>query len=142
MTIRTRRRSGAWLPAAAVALAFAGCATTGPYSEVTGEGLAQQTANEEDVLVLGVDGRLILSGTKTERVEPGQRLMLLGTVRQDRRSRGSSTTVPLNVKPCMRYYFVAAHENMTTVHPWQLVLKKVEPIEGCVAEPPAAKPAG
>jgi hypothetical protein len=126
--------------AVALALLGASCATTAPYAEITGEGLSQSTNNEEDVLILGIDGRMDMSPGKTMMIEPGQRSVLLGTVRQDRRNRGASALVPLNAKPCLRYYFIAQHESMSLVHPWKLVLKKVEPIDDCVRQFPMHAP--
>lgn len=127
--------------------ALMGCATTGPYAEVTGDKLERADGHEEQVLVMGVDGKLDVRGSLTETMEPGLRMVLLATARQDRRGTNSSSVVPLNAKPCLRYYFVARHESMFAVQPWKLVLKNVEPIPECVAKypqhtPVPAKPAG
>lgn len=131
------------------ALTLVGCATTEPYAEIIGDRTSRTDVNEEEVLILGIDGRLDMSPSTSMMIEPGQRTVLLGTVRQDRRSKGASGVVPLNAKPCLRYYFLAQHESMTSVHPWKLVLKKVEPIPECVSTfpqhapvPAPAKPAG
>jgi hypothetical protein len=130
-----------------LAVAVAGCATTGPYAEVTGEKLERADGHEEQVLIMGVDGKLDVRGSLSETIEPGQRSVLLATTRQDRRGMNASAVVPLNAKACLRYYFVARHESMLAVHPWKLVLKNVEPIPECVARfpqhaPVPAKPAG
>lgn len=127
--------------AVATAIALGGCVTTGPYAIVEGERMARADAFEDDVLIYAVDGKLDMAPGKTQRLEPGQRELLLGTVRQDRRSAGSATVVALNAKPCLRYYFVSRHESMSQVHPWKLVLKNVEPIPECVAKYPDQAPA-
>ena len=116
------------------------CATSKPYAEVTGEKIGRGDGFEEQVFVMGIDGSLTLSRSLSEIIDPGFRTILLATTRQDRRSKGSSTVVPLNAKPCLRYHFVARHESLSEVHPWQLVLKNVEPIPECVAKFPQHKP--
>lgn len=128
------------LSMAAAVLVLAGCATPGPYAEVTGERINRADPNEEDVLILGVDGQLELSATKTIQVEPGVRTMLLGTARLDRRGESASGVVPLNAKACLRYHFVARHESMSQIQPWKLVLKNVEPIPECVSKYPGSAP--
>ena len=90
--------------------------------------------------MMGIDGTLTLSRSLSETIDPGFRTILLATTRQDRRSKGSSAVVPLNAKPCLRYHFVARHESLSEVHPWQLVLKNVEPIPECVAKFPQHTP--
>ena len=127
-------------PLIAIALLLAGCATRGPYAEVVGERIARADPFEEDVLVMGVDGHLELPPEKTLQIEPGPRQVLLGTVRGDRRGQDSSGIVPLNAKPCLRYFFVARHESMSALHPWRLVLKDVQPIPECVAQFPGQAP--
>lgn len=119
-----------------------GCATPGPYAEVTGELITRADFNEEPVIVLAVDGVQDVRGSRRARVEPGQRLVLLATARRDTGvgARKKDATVPLNAKPCLRYHFAARHESMTLVEPWQLVLKSVEPIPECVAKFPGAAP--
>jgi hypothetical protein len=123
-----------------LAAGLAGCATPGPYAEVSGEKVLRADLNDEQVLVMGVDGRLIPRGALTETLEPGLRMVLLATTRRDRRGENPSSVVPLNAKPCLRYYFVARHESMSDVQPWQLVLKNVEPIPECVAKYPQHQP--
>jgi hypothetical protein len=130
----------------AFASLLVGCATSSPYAEVSGEKVAKADGYEEEVYILGIDGKLDLTGSKTAFVEPGQRLLMLGTTRQGRSRNSASAYVPLNAKPCLRYYFVARHESMTNVEPWSIVLTNVEPIPECVAKfpgsaPVAAKPA-
>ena len=53
------------------AAAVGGCATPGPYAEVTGERLSVSDATEEPVQIVGVGGRLLTSGPTTVAVEPG-----------------------------------------------------------------------
>lgn len=117
-----------------------GCATQGPYAEITGEKIGRADSFEEQVLVMGVDGKLDLTGSLTQTVEPGFRLVLMDTTRTHRRSKDTSVVMPLTAKPCLRYYFVARHESMSAVGPWQLVLKNVEPIPECVVKFPQHKP--
>lgn len=124
-----------------IAFTLLGCATQGPYAEITGEKIGRADSFEEQVLVMGVDGKLDLSGSLTQTVDPGLRLVLMETTRTHRRSKDSSVVVPLTAKPCLRYYFVARHESMSAVGPWQLVLKNVEPIPECVAKFPQHMPA-
>lgn len=123
-----------------LALLVAGCATPGPYAEVTGERTARADPHEESVIVMGVDGTLDPVGSETATIEPGFRTVLLATARKDRRGQRPMATVPLNAKPCLRYFFVARHESMTLVDPWRLVLKDVQPIPECVAKYPDAAP--
>jgi hypothetical protein len=136
-----------WVVGAAISVALAGCATTGPYAEVTGERLARADGREEEVVIVGIDGKLDLTRPKRSFIDPGQRMVLLDTVRQGKRRRDTSVIVPLNAKACLRYHFVARHETMTAVDPWDLVLTNVEPIPECVAKfpdhapVPATKPA-
>ena len=117
-----------------------GCATTGPYAEVTGERIERADGKEEPVLVMGVDGKLDVMGSMTKTIDPGLRMVLLATTRQDKRGANPSGVVPLNAKPCLRYYFVARHESVFAVRPWQLVLKNVEPIAECIAKYPQHTP--
>jgi hypothetical protein len=121
-----------------------GCATQGPYAEVSGEKIESADTLEEQVRVLGVDGKLNAPSSLTLTIEPGLRMVLLDTTRRHRMGKGkgkdSSIVVPLNAKPCLRYYFVARHESMSAVDPWQLVLKNVQPIPECVARFPLHKP--
>jgi hypothetical protein len=77
----------------------------------------------------------------TQTIEPGFRRILVDSARPGRRAIGSSMVVPLNAKPCHRYYLVAVHENMTAVEPWELLVKEVELIPECVAKFPSAVPA-
>lgn len=117
-----------------------GCATQGPYAEVSGEKIGRADSFEAQVLAMGVDGKLDVPGSLTLTLEPGLRMVLLDTTRRHRKSKDSSVVVPLNAKPCLRYYFVARHESMSEVDPWQLVLKDVQPIPECVARFPQHKP--
>ena len=119
---------------------LAGCAAPGPYAEVTGDKITRADAREERIRLLGVDDKLELTRTMTQTIEPGFRRILMDSARQGRRSKASSMVVPLNAKPCHRYYFVAVHENMTAVEPWELLLKEVEVIPECVAKFPHTAP--
>lgn len=125
---------------ALAALAVAGCATPGPYAEVTGERVARADPYLSAVVVQGVDGVLDIKGSTSERLEPGLRQVMLATTRVGRRGESTAAVVPLNAKPCLRYFFVAQHESMTLVTPWKLVLKDVQPIPECVAQFPDAAP--
>ena len=123
-----------------IAGALTGCATSRPYAEVSGEKVTRADPREEEVFVTAVDGKLDLTGSKTAFIEPGQRLLVLDTARQGRSRNRTGAYVPLNAKPCLRYYFVARHESMTEVEPWALVLTNVEPIPECVAKYPEHPP--
>ena len=118
------------------ALAVSGCATPGPYAEVTGERLSVSDATEEPVQIVGVGGRLLTSGPTSVAIEPGTQMLLVRTTRRDGRRVGPDAMLPLNAKPCMRYYVVAKHESQLTVEPWWLEIKKVEPIAECLAKFP------
>lgn len=121
-------------------LLAAGCATPAPYAEVTGEGSSRSDPFEEDALILAVDEQLYLTSPKKVMIDPGQRQVVLGTSRLDRRGEASNTVVPLNAKACLRYHFVARHESMSRVQPWKLVLKDVQPIPECVSRHPEHAP--
>jgi hypothetical protein len=127
-------------PIVLIAMALTGCATSLPYAEVSGEKVTRADPREEEVFVTAIDGKLDLRGSKTATIEPGQRLLVLDTARQGRSRNRTGAYVPLNAKPCLRYYFVARHESMTQVEPWSLVLTNVEPIPECVAKFPELAP--
>ena len=128
------------LAALAVTLVASGCAVTEPYAEVSGERTSRADSYEERVIVMGVDGKLDLTGSESTTIEPRPQVVVLASVRKDRRGKLSSKTVTLNAKACLRYTFAARHERMTEIHPWQLVLKNVEPIPECVAKFPDHAP--
>jgi hypothetical protein len=127
-------------------VALTGCATSRPYAEISGEKINHANPHEEDVFIMAIDGRLDLTRPKTALVEPGQRQLILQSVRQVKVTNKSGADVPLNAKPCLRYRFVARHESITHVTPWALVLANVEPIPECISRfpehaPVPAKPA-
>ena len=117
-----------------------GCATSRPYAEITGERIGHAGGSEEQIVVAGVDGKLTFSRSMNEIIDPGFRTLLLATTRMGRSDKGTAVIFPLTARPCLRYHFVARHESPTEVHPWQLVLAKVEPIPECVAKFPQHKP--
>ena len=128
------------------AVALAGCATSRPYAEISGEKINHANPHEEAVFIMAIDGRLDLTRQQTALIAPGQRQLMLQTVRQVKVTNKSGADVPLNAKPCLRYHFVARHESITNVSPWTLVLASVEPIPECIARfpehaPVPAKPA-
>jgi hypothetical protein len=123
-----------------IAVALTGCATSGPYAEVSGEKVTRADPREEEVFVVAVDGKLDLRESKTAFIEPGQRLLVLDSVRLGSSRNRKGAYVPLKAKPCLRYYFVARHESMTDLEPWSLVLTNVEPIPECVAKYPEHEP--
>lgn len=116
--------------------AISGCATPGPYAEVTGERLIGSDLNEVPVRIVGVNGRLDTSGTSSVRIDPGSNLLLVQTTRRAVRRPSPDAMLPLNAKGCMRYHVVAVHESSVTVEPWSLEIKKVEPIDECLAKYP------
>ncbi len=121
-----------------ISLLLGACATQ-PYAEVSGDrGAGRADQLEESVRILGVDGRAVLNGSLSETVEPGQRLLMLGSTRRGPRGTSGATLVPLNAKPCMHYHFLARHESMTMVEPWTLVLSQVEPMPECLKKFPAS----
>jgi len=120
----------------ALAIASAGCAHR-PYAEVTGERTAKSDPREEDVLILAVDGLYRYGGALWENVDPGLRSLVLTTRRGGSNDYGhTSSLVELDAKACMRYQFVALHRSAFDTRGWEVVLRKVEPIPGCVAEAP------
>lgn len=123
---------------AAGALALAGCASPGPYAEVTGERIGAADLHEAEVRIAGVDGRLDAGGSTSVVLEPGFRMVLVRNTRIEGRRMAAEAMLPLDAKPCMRYYVVARHESMSRVEPWSLEIKKVEPIAECAARFPQA----
>jgi len=120
----------------ALAIAFAGCAHR-PYAEVTGERTVKSDPREEDVLILAVDGLYRFGGALSENVDPGMRSLVLTTRREGRTDYGhTSSVVALDAKACMRYQFVARHQSSFDARGWEVVLKNVEAIPGCVADAP------
>jgi hypothetical protein len=118
---------------AALACGSSACTSITPYAEVTG--VRQQLAdpNEASVRVMGVNGKLYPSGWATLKIEPGPQMLLMRTTRSDGRRMSQDATLPLDAKPCMRYYVVAKHESQVKVEPWWLEIKSIEPIGECVA---------
>lgn len=123
-----------------VAALLSACASMGlPYAEIEGyRGAGRSDAYEESVRILAIDGKAILNGSLSERIEPGQHMVVLASARRDPRGKAKGMLAPLKAKPCMRYHFAARHESMTLHEPWTLVLKQVEPIPECQARPPVA----
>ncbi|RVT50468.1 hypothetical protein [Rubrivivax albus] len=136
-----RRSSGAGigLLPLAIALGVTACATNAPYVEVSGYKTARADGHEEEIIIRGVDGKLDFDGLREVTIEPGAHVLLLDTAR-NRRAVDPAVLVPLNAKACLRYSFVARHETMTGLRPWQVVLKDVQPIPECVARFPDHAP--
>ena len=120
----------------AVVMVVSGCATPGPYAEVTGERAGATDLNEESVRIVGVNGKLDLSGSLSVTIDPGKNMLLVRTTRKDGRRMSPDAMLPLNAKACTRYYVIAKHEAPLTVEPWSLEIKKVEPIGECLAQYP------
>lgn len=119
-----------------VPVALAACATPGPYAEVTGDRVSVADPNEESVRIVGVNGKLDLSSPSTVTIDPGRNMLLVRTTRKDGRKMSPDAMLPLNAKPCTRYYVIAKHESQLRVEPWSLEIKKVEPIGECLAKYP------
>jgi hypothetical protein len=127
-----------WL-AAVLGVTLTACATNAPYAEVSGLKTARADAFEEEIIIRAVDGKLDLNSAREMTLEPGPRMLLLDSAR-NWRGAGRAAMVPLNVKACLRYQFVARHASMSDLRPWQVVLKDVQPIPECVARFPAHAP--
>jgi len=124
-----------------VAITLTGCASTSqPYAEISGEKINRANPHEEEVFIMAIDGRLDPTRPKTALLEPGQRQLVLQSIRQAKATHRSGADVTLNAKPCLRYHFVARHENVTHVTPYAIVLSNVEPIPECIAKFPEHKP--
>jgi hypothetical protein len=121
------------------ALLLSACATPGPYAEVVGERQTHSELDEESVRIVGVDGKLDLSGSVSVTLQPGFHMLLVRTTRKGGRRGSQDATLPLNAKACLRYFVVAKHESMSLVDPWNLEIKKTEPIDECLAKFPVGE---
>lgn len=70
------------LSALTLALVLAGCATPGPYAQVTGERSSRADPYESSVLIMGVDGHLDVPGSESAVLEPGHRMVPVRTTRR------------------------------------------------------------
>ena len=87
----------------AVAAGLFGCAT--PYSQVTGERYFRSQIDTYDLKVVAVDGAY--PQREPALVEPGMRQITVRAAPTPVQASGTEKTVPLDVKPCTRYYLVA-----------------------------------
>jgi len=105
------------------------CAST-PYAMIDGTRSSRTDASEADVMVVGIDGRL-MRPRGLMNVEPGVHALYLATTRSDRRGAHTAQHFELKAEPCMRYVISAQHRNSIDREDWDLVVKSVEPIPGC-----------
>jgi hypothetical protein len=105
------------------------CAST-PYAMIDGTRGSRTNATEEDVMVVGIDNRLVRPRGFMH-VEPGFHTLYLATTRSDRRGEHVAQHFVLMAEPCMRYVISARHRNSIDREDWDLVFKSVEPIPGC-----------
>lgn len=123
---------------AVVALLLAGCASTEPYAEVTGERFDAKDVDDAELVIVGVDGRLDFSGRSTVMLEPGRHTLVMG-VGPLLNGPGRSTTVEVSVeaRACMRYHFLAEYDKVTAAgRLFKVVLKSTTPMPECLARFP------
>lgn len=126
--------------AAAALMLLSGCASTGPYSELDGNGSSRAQPNEADVLIMGTDGKMDPAGSRTAMVDPGNHYFLIASTRTDRRGRAEMRTLPLKMKPCVRYMLAAHHPHSISPRDWEVMIKAEEAIPGCVVPEKTAVP--
>lgn len=77
---------------------------------------------------------------ETKTMTPGPHEVLVATLRKDMRGRHETGAIQMTIAPCQRVYLAARHESTLLVKPWQVVMKKVEPIAECLRRYPHVEP--
>ena len=113
----------------AAALA-AGCATTTPYSQLSGKRYHLAPIDTYPVFVTRVDGTSYLDDPVL--VEPGRHKVVLQGPPGAASRIGVERTLDLDVKPCVRYYLVARKQNRLA-DDFEPIVDHEEPVPGCAA---------
>jgi len=116
-------------------LALSGCATM-QWGEFDGQRLKKADPDVYDVIVVAIDGMARFDGRTIERLKPGFHLLQVASTRKGQHSEISTMSLPISVKPCTRYSFVAKYHQRVSIQNWELVATGETLMAGCEVQPP------
>jgi len=117
-------------------MVLGGCATL-DWGEFDGERTRMAEPGVYDVIVVASDDMKYFDGRRRLRLKPGLHELRLVSSKPETRFTLGSVTLPLDVKPCIRYSFVAKHNQRTKVDDWKLISAGETVLAGC--EPASSK---
>jgi len=113
--------------------ALTACASTDyHYSQLVGKRYNRAPIDTYDVTILSVDGKDTLF--REVLVDPGVRKIVVQGPSGGTRSFGDQREISLDVRPCTRYYLVAARPNRLASD-FEIRVDYEEPLGGCTPPP-------
>jgi len=116
-------------------LAFAllsGCASK-PWSEIDGSQSDNADVHNYDIIITAVDGKIDFAGRATKSLDPGFHLVRVVSTKADRKGGYTYANLPIQMKPCMRYFVTAQHDsNKLNNKYWEVRILREEPIKSCL----------
>ena len=109
-----------------------GCSSK-PYAIIDGSQSKITDDNSHDIVITGVDGKMLFDGMKTRKIDPGFHYTQLTSVKSGRRGDVTYQPWSLNAEPCKRYVIAAKHskDKKFSNKYWDVELLRIEPILHC-----------
>lgn len=111
-------------------MVLGGCATL-DWGEFDGQRTRMADPDVYDVIVVAADGMQNFDERTRQRLKPGFHLLQLASSKPGRPGSVATVPLPLNVKPCTRYSFVAKHHQRASVDDWELISAGETQMAGC-----------
>ncbi|TXH66117.1 MAG: hypothetical protein E6Q88_12610 [Lysobacteraceae bacterium] len=104
----------------------------GPWAEIKLDGDTNETLGEYRTVLVAIDGSREIVAKALYELQPGRTRLQLASRKRGKSGEMTSLPYEIELKPCVRYLFVADHAQQTETRRWRPVVKSEEPIKACV----------
>ncbi len=117
---------------AIILLIISRCASK-PYAIIDGSKSRAADSYSYDIVITGVDGKMLLDGLKVRNVEPGPHTFQLITTKKDKYGDYTYQLITIDTEPCKRYVIAAKHDRDKKFSNkfWEVEVLRVEPVPRC-----------